>query len=182
LGPEQKARRRYRAGITAGRYWILRNKVPQIFEEQCTMKRKAFIAVSSISAVALLTAAICPLAAQRTSVQPPPPAATSPSLYLAALKSRLQKQTGYAFSQHNNAALWARLRQTAVDALEVDWRAGKLQGSNAAQAYYVKCDRSTMTQSDIDMGRVVILVGVAPVKPAEFVTLRIIQWTADHHK
>jgi phage tail sheath protein FI len=46
-------------------------------------------------------------------------------------------------------------------------------------AYFVRCDRTTMTQDDLDRGRLIILVGVAPVKPAEFVNFRIGQWTAD---
>ncbi len=48
-----------------------------------------------------------------------------------------------------------------------------------AEAFFVRCDATTMTQSDLDNGRLVVLIGVAPTKPAEFVIFRIGQWTAD---
>jgi phage tail sheath protein FI len=51
-----------------------------------------------------------------------------------------------------------------------------LMGANPDEAFYVKCDRSTMTQSDIDGGKLIVEIGVAPVKPAEFVVFRITQW------
>ena len=52
-----------------------------------------------------------------------------------------------------------------------------LQGATKEQAFFVRCDRTTMTQADIDNGRLIFLVGIAPVKPAEFVIFRIGQWT-----
>jgi phage tail sheath protein FI len=61
----------------------------------------------------------------------------------------------------------------------VQWRAGALAGQLPDEAFFVRCDRTTMTQDDIDQGRLVCLVGVAPVRPAEFVIFRIGQWTAD---
>ena len=54
---------------------------------------------------------------------------------------------------------------------------GMLQGKTPEQAYFVRCDRTTMTQADIDNGRMIMLIGIAPVKPAEFVIFRIGQWT-----
>jgi len=60
------------------------------------------------------------------------------------------------------------------------WRAGALQGNKPEQAFFVKCDRTTITQGDIDNGRLIYLVGVAVVKPAEFIIFRIGQWTAEH--
>jgi phage tail sheath protein FI len=48
-------------------------------------------------------------------------------------------------------------------------------GTAPEQAFFVKCDRTTMTQDDIDNGRLIVLIGMAPVKPAEFVILRIMQ-------
>ena len=59
------------------------------------------------------------------------------------------------------------------------FRAGAFAGAKPEDGYFVKCDRTTMTQSDLDEGRLVCLVGFAPLKPAEFVILRIGQWTAD---
>ena len=52
-------------------------------------------------------------------------------------------------------------------------------GSTPEEAFYVKCDRETMTQDDIDNGRLICEIGVSPVKPAEFVIFRIAQWTAN---
>jgi phage tail sheath protein FI len=79
----------------------------------------------------------------------------------------------------NNEALWRNITRTVSDFLEVQWRNGALLGSTPEQAYFVRCDRSTMTQNDLDNGRLICLIGVAPVRPAEFVIFRIGQWTAD---
>ena len=57
------------------------------------------------------------------------------------------------------------------------WMDGMLQGRSVEEAYFVRCDRTTMTQGDIDNGRLIMLIGIAPVKPAEFVIFRIGQWT-----
>ena len=58
------------------------------------------------------------------------------------------------------------------------WRDGALLGDKPEQAYFVRCDRTTMTQNDLDNGRMICLIGIAPVKPAEFVIVRIGLWTA----
>ena len=60
-----------------------------------------------------------------------------------------------------------------------EWRTGALTGNKPEMAFFVRCDRSTMTQNDFDNGRLICLIGVAPVRPAEFVILRIGLWTAD---
>ena len=75
--------------------------------------------------------------------------------------------------------LWANIRSTVEDFLLVLWRDGALLGEKPEQAYFVRCDRTTMTQNDLDNGRLICLIGIAPVKPAEFVIFRIGQWTAD---
>ena len=61
-----------------------------------------------------------------------------------------------------------------------EFRKGALAGTTPEEAFFVRCDRTTMTQNDLDAGRLVCLVGVAPVRPAEFVDFRIGRWTADH--
>jgi phage tail sheath protein FI len=71
------------------------------------------------------------------------------------------------------------MRRTIKDFLINEWRHSALLGDKPEKAYFVKCDRSTMTQNDIDNGRLVCFIGVAPFKPAEFVTFRIGQWTVD---
>jgi phage tail sheath protein FI len=73
----------------------------------------------------------------------------------------------------NAEALWARVRFAIQSFLLTVWRNGALEGTKPEQAYFVICDRTTMTQADIDNGRLICVVGVAPVKPAEFVIIRI---------
>jgi uncharacterized protein len=75
--------------------------------------------------------------------------------------------------------LWARVRRSISNFLTLVWRNGALEGTKPEEAYFVKCDRTTMTQTDIDEGRLICYVGVAPVKPAEFVIVRIGLWTAN---
>ena len=77
------------------------------------------------------------------------------------------------------SALWANIRQTISDFLYNEWRNGALLGSSIEEAFFVRCDRSTMTQNDLDNGRLVCLIGVAIIRPAEFVIFRIGQKTAD---
>jgi Bacteriophage tail sheath protein len=78
----------------------------------------------------------------------------------------------------NAEPLWARVRRSVSNFLSQVWRNGALEGTKPEEAYFVKCDRTTMTQTDIDQGRLIVLVGIAPVKPAEFVIVRIGLWTA----
>ena len=66
----------------------------------------------------------------------------------------------------------------AVDFLFNEWRNGALLGLKSEEAFFVRCDRSTMTQNDLDNGRLVCLIGVAALRPAEYVIFRIGQWTA----
>jgi phage tail sheath protein FI len=79
----------------------------------------------------------------------------------------------------NAEELWARVRRSIEIFLVRVWRNGALMGVTQDEAFFVKCDRTTMTQDDIDNGRLICLIGVAPVKPAEFVIFRIGQFTAD---
>ena len=78
----------------------------------------------------------------------------------------------------NSETLWVRINQTLQNFLLVLWRQGALQGSKPEHAFFIKCDRTTMTQNDIDSGVVNIVIGVAPIKPAEFVIIRIRQMAA----
>lgn len=99
--------------------------------------------------------------------------------YFAYLEYSIDRGTQWAVFENNGPDLWANVRQTIEGFLENEWLAGGLLGDKKEQAYFVRCDRSTMTQNDLDNGRLVCLVGIAPVKPAEFVIFRIGQWTAD---
>ena len=95
------------------------------------------------------------------------------------LEHSIDKAMQWAVFEPNNESLWRNISRTVKDFLEVQWRQGALLGSTPDQAYFVRCDRSTMTQNDLDNGRLVCLIGVAPTKPAEFVIFRIGQWPAD---
>jgi hypothetical protein len=95
------------------------------------------------------------------------------------LEHSIEKNTKWAVFEPNNEALWLKMRLTIESFLNEVWRTGALMGTRPQEAFFVRCDRSTMTQSDLDNGRLVVLIGVAPTKPAEFVVFRIGQWTAD---
>ena len=95
------------------------------------------------------------------------------------IEHSIAKGTQWAVFEPNGPRLWANIRQTVEDFLLVLWQDGALPGDKPEQAYFVRCDRTTITQNDLDNGRLICLVGVAPVKPAEFVSFRLGQWTAD---
>ncbi len=95
------------------------------------------------------------------------------------VEESIDEGTQWVVFEPNDEPLWARVRQTVSNFLTTVWRSGALQGTKADEAFFVRCDRSTMTQDDIDNGRLIVLVGIAPVKPAEFVIFRIQQKTFD---
>jgi hypothetical protein len=99
--------------------------------------------------------------------------------YFAYLERSIDKGTQWAVFEPNGELLWANVRRTIEDFLLNEWMNGALLGDKPEKAYFVRCDRSTMTQNDLDNGRLVALIGVAPLRPAEFVIFRIGQWTAD---
>lgn len=94
------------------------------------------------------------------------------------LESSLDKGLQWAVFEPNAPELWAKIAQAATDFLSNLWRNGGLLGAKAEEAFFVRCDRSTMTQADLDAGRLVCLIGVAVVRPAEFVIFRVGQNTA----
>ena len=94
------------------------------------------------------------------------------------LVESLDRGTQWAVFEPDDEALWAQLR-TNVDAFMMGlFRAGAFQGATPEQAFFVKCDSQTNSQSDIDSGIVNIVVGFAPIKPAEFVVIAIQQLTS----
>jgi phage tail sheath protein FI len=95
------------------------------------------------------------------------------------LEHSIDKATQWAVFEPNGETLWRKITRTVETFLEAQWRDGALMGTTTAQAYFVRCDRTTMTQNDLDNGKLICLIGVAPVRPAEFVIFRIGQWTAD---
>jgi phage tail sheath protein FI len=95
------------------------------------------------------------------------------------LEHSIDKSTQWAVFEPNDERLWASVRQSVEDFLLVTWKSGALMGTKPEEAFFVRCDRTTMTQNDIDNGRMICLIGVAPTYPAEFVIFRIGQFTAD---
>jgi len=99
--------------------------------------------------------------------------------YFAFLERSIEKGTQFAVFEPNGPKLWSNVRSTIEDFLFNELSNNHLLGTKPAEAYFVRCDRTTMTQNDLDNGRLVCLVGVAPLRPAEFVIFRIGQKTAD---
>jgi phage tail sheath protein FI len=92
---------------------------------------------------------------------------------LIFIEDSIDRGLQWVVFEPNAEPLWARVRRAIVNFLTLVWRNGALEGTKPEEAFFVKCDRTTMTQTDIDSGRLIVLVGVAPVKPAEFVIVRI---------
>jgi phage tail sheath protein FI len=97
---------------------------------------------------------------------------------LIFIEASINRGLQWVVFEPNAEPLWARVRRSISNFLTLVWRNGALEGTKVEEAYFVKCDRTTMTQTDIDNGRLICVVGVAPVKPAEFVIVRIGLWTA----
>ncbi len=92
------------------------------------------------------------------------------------IEKTIQLGSQWAVFEPNDHRLWARLRRNIWAFLSRVWSSGALQGRTSEQAFYVKCDEETNPQEEIDAGYVNIEIGIAPVKPAEFVVFKIGQW------
>ncbi len=95
------------------------------------------------------------------------------------IEHSIDKATQWAVFEPNAPRLWTNIRRTVEDFLQVLWRDGALIGDKPEEAYFVRCDRTTMIQNDLDNGRLICLIGIAPSRPAEYVIFRVGQWTAD---
>lgn len=91
------------------------------------------------------------------------------------IEESLYRGTQWAVFEPNDEPLWAQLRLNIGAFMQNLFRQGAFQGSSAKEAYFVKCDSDTTTQNDINLGIVNIIVGFAPLKPAEFVIIKIQQ-------
>ena len=98
---------------------------------------------------------------------------------LRMIEASLRKGMNWAVFEPNGEPAWARVRLQATRFLTDQWRAGALLGSKPEQAFFVRCDRTTMTADDLANGRLVCEIGVAVLKPAEFVIFRIVSKTAN---
>ncbi len=95
------------------------------------------------------------------------------------IEESLDEGTQWVVFEPNHEPTWARVVRSISNFLVRVWRDGALQGVTEEEAFFVRCDRTTMTQDDIDNGRLICYVGIAPVKPAEFVIIRIGQKTLE---
>jgi phage tail sheath protein FI len=95
------------------------------------------------------------------------------------IEESIDQGTQWAVFEPNDEKLWARIRQSISNFLTTQWRNGALMGTTRDEAFFVICDRTTMTEDDIDNGRLICEIGIAPVRPAEFVIFRIQQKTLD---
>lgn len=95
------------------------------------------------------------------------------------LEESIKANTNWVVFEPNDELLWIRVRRTIEVFLEGVWKSGALAGSTAADAFFVNIGSATMTQDDIDNGRLICVIGVAPVKPAEFVIFRLTQKTGE---
>jgi len=93
------------------------------------------------------------------------------------LEESILNGTQWVVFEPNDDALWARIRRTIAAFLVIQWRNGALFGLTPDEAFYVKCDRETNIAETIDAGMVICEIGIAPVKPAEFVVFRLAQFS-----
>jgi len=90
------------------------------------------------------------------------------------LRESIHDGTAWAVDEPNDETLWAQLRETVDAFMLARWQDGWFQGMTPDDGFFVRCDLTTMTPEDLAAGRTVILVGFAPLQPAEFVILRIV--------
>jgi phage tail sheath protein FI len=95
------------------------------------------------------------------------------------VEESVEQGTQWVVFEPNDEFTWARVTRSIENFLTSVWRGGALMGTTPDEAFQVRCDRTTMTQDDIDNGRLICLIGMAPVKPAEFVILRFSQRTVE---
>ncbi len=93
------------------------------------------------------------------------------------VEGSIKNGTNWVVFEPNDEKLWARVQRTIDAFLTRVWKDGALAGTSPGEAFYIQIGRNTMTQDDIDNGRLICVIGIAPVKPAEFVIFRITQKT-----
>jgi phage tail sheath protein FI len=92
------------------------------------------------------------------------------------IEESIENGTQWVVFEPNDPALWGRVRRDVSAFLKMVWRTGALFGSSPSEAFYVKCDAETNPPEARDLGQLVVEIGIAPVKPAEFVIFRVSQW------
>lgn len=95
------------------------------------------------------------------------------------VETSIEQATQWTVFEPNDPSLWGKVRRDVGAFLTTVWSSGALYGVSPGQAFYVKCDAETNPPESREMGRLVIEIGIAPVKPAEFVIFRISQWSPE---
>ena len=95
------------------------------------------------------------------------------------VETAIMDGTQWVVFEPNEQRTWGAVKRNITAFLTDLWRQGALFGATADEAFFVVCDRSTMSQAEIDAGQLICDIGIAPVKPAEFVIFRIQQKTLD---
>ena len=93
------------------------------------------------------------------------------------VEKSIDNGTQWVVFEPNDFALWQRINRGVTAFLNTVWRSGALFGATPSEAFYVKCDDETNPPEARDLGMVTVEIGIAPVKPAEFVIFRISQWS-----
>jgi len=94
------------------------------------------------------------------------------------VETSIERATQWVVFEPNDSKLWKRVARTITSFLTLVWRNGALMGEQPEKAFYVKCDEETNPPEVIDVGQLIVEIGLAPVKPAEFVIFRIGQMPA----
>jgi phage tail sheath protein FI len=97
--------------------------------------------------------------------------------FFSYVEASVKRGIPWAAYDASDPATWQAVRSGIANFLHGQWRAGALQGTKPEEAFFVRCDTSTMTQADLAAGQLVILIGLAMLKPAEFTILRLRQST-----
>ncbi|MBE2267735.1 MAG: phage tail sheath family protein [Anaerolinea sp.] len=95
------------------------------------------------------------------------------------IEESIERGTQWVVFEPNDQFLWGRVRRDVRAFLTTIWRTGALFGTTAEEAFYVKCDEETNPPELRDLGQLVTEIGIAPVKPAEFVIFRVSQWSPE---
>jgi phage tail sheath protein FI len=95
------------------------------------------------------------------------------------IEESIEESTQWVVFEPNDEDLWERVKRDITAFLTRVWRSGALFGATAEEAFYVKCDRETNPPEVRDAGQLIVEIGLAPVKPAEFVVFRFTQKTLE---
>jgi phage tail sheath protein FI len=101
------------------------------------------------------------------------------SRLFSMVEASLERGTQWAVFEPNDYTLWARLSRDIGSFLKVQWLSGALFGRTPEEAFYVKCDEELNPLEIRDLGQLIVEIGIAPVKPAEFLIIRISQWAPE---